>query len=447
VLAVACCLAIGAEIDLTTFRADSAYFSQFIWGARANGSAGGSWADTARSQSSGYGLGADIAWQMRAQGDGFDWQVGLPASAAFSRYGETETGDSVSSSRDRSHVAASLSPQLAAFGYQPGSDLFIRAGFDGDLDVARQTGITDGLQEQTTRWDVDIAGSVGPGWGRMRDAWPLLKAAWIAQVLAEDGVITSPPTEDELREVARFVSRTWKLYLAHQRPAWHYYDSLANYLDRSWGVRGGLPARTLVRLEEQLYVGNFERPFGWRARVDAVFGAELHGRREVRGDTLESEAAYEYDWQPRVLFEYARPLGTRWQFTGTLSYTPIWPDSSERHFRHSLALGGTAAWQALDRLEFGLRPGIASDLYVAAEHSYWPLSLHVSHTLGLDCSYYLAERLRLVAGANWSGRLLAAWYRRPNVHDPPPTWTNSWSLDFKLHWGPLPTNWGVRYCL
>jgi hypothetical protein len=85
VLAVACCLAIGAEIDLTTFRADSAYFSQFIWGARANGSAGGSWADTARSQSSGYGLGADIAWQMRAQGDGFDWQVGLPASAAFSR--------------------------------------------------------------------------------------------------------------------------------------------------------------------------------------------------------------------------------------------------------------------------------------------------------------------------------------------------------------------------
>jgi len=84
---------------------------------------------------------------------------------------------------------------------------------------------------------LDVQAEAHPGLtlgvGRIRDAWPLLKARRISDILVAEGVIDRGLSDDELLDLSQFISRAWRLFALHDRPARFYYDSLETRLART----------------------------------------------------------------------------------------------------------------------------------------------------------------------------------------------------------------------
>ncbi len=431
-LAVTTC----AAIDLTTFRTDYAHHSLFDWNARL-GASGRTTTDSLGGEQAKYLSASGRAeWTTRTESDDLVWSLLVPLRAGYSAHAVTTQGDSFISSTGH-RVSAVVEPELEALGYEPGTDLFIRAALDGGLVLKRDrksNGYRLDIQKSSAH------GEVGLGWGRIRDAWPLRKAVYIAQVLSEENILDRDLTDSELLDIAAFLSRSWKLFLAHQRPARFYYDSLSSLLARTGATRGPLPARAIMRLDEDLYVGSFERRSGWRVSVSTGFEGDLYCRQETEEDSSWSRMESEFGFRPVAWLEYARPVGTRWVFEGALRYGPEWDKENHDWFHHELILSLTAKWQVLDRLELALVPSLQT-YYSTWRNPGFDPTLKFDHEIDLTCSYYLAERLRIVGNLEWWGR----WFQYFSPHPTRPYTQNEWTLDLGLHWGRLPAGWGVRY--
>jgi hypothetical protein len=280
------------------------------------------------------------------------------------------------------------------------------------------------------------------GWGRIRDAWPLLKASRIATLLEREGVLVRNPTDDELRSVAEFLSRSWKLSLAHQRSDRYYYDSLSVLLEGMGVTQGSLPARAVMRLDEALYVGSYERRFGWQVWAGARAGYGLWRRQDSHADSAVTEVGHGVSLVPTACVEFARLFGLSWGLDARFDYQLDANWDSLVMVEHGFTLDVAASWQVLDRLEIGLSPGCRVRL-TEQMAEFEPSRLQWNAAVDLSGSYYLVDQLRASVGVRW-----VAYQNR--LLEPAPVELNrgsNLSLSFKLHWGPLPRGWGVRYYL
>ena len=236
------------------------------------------------------------------------------------------------------------------------------------------------------------------GVGRIRDAWPLLKAHRIADILASESVLTRGLTDDELLELSRFVSRAWRLFELHDRPARFYYDSLEFQLRRLGAISAPLPAWVLMRLDEDLAVGDYRRDFGARFALNGT--AELKGQYLTcfRPDIVPSKHG-DVVFGTAAEFSIARPFGLRWATSAGITYHPTFYEIDE--VGHTAEVELAASYQLLDRLQVGLNQGLSLKTKPHA------VQAEFRSTSGLDLVFYIEERLTFTAGID-------AWMENAN---------------------------------
>jgi hypothetical protein len=265
----------------------------------------------------------------------------------------------------------------------------------------------------------------------MRDAWPLLRATRILDILAEEGALEREPGDVALQDLAAFMSRSWQLFRAHERPAKFYYDSLEAWLVASGAITGPLPARALFRLDEYLGAGSYQRPFGFRVEPLLSFGGSWRREWYDAGGNRSTDDDAHGSYAPFLRAKWARPVGLRWLFTADAE---LWPDGPWRTGdgrEHKLDVSARAAWSVLDRLDVSVSPRFESRLGPDAGGR---LVYSGDHALGVGFEWYLAERLDLHCSTWWSSEY-AGGAR---------TWRSHWSFQVKLELKPVPGDWLVE---
>jgi hypothetical protein len=239
--------------------------------------------------------------------------------------------------------------------------------------------------------------TAGIGYGRLRDAAPLMKAIRLTGILHDCAVLSRAPADSELVRLADVISRSWRLFEIHDRAAKFYYDSLEASLLQSGLIAAPLPPFALMRLDDGLMVGTDERDVGSRILVgarDSCSGSRLLDRQ---GDTAwkKSSQGSLGRIHPFLECRYARPFGLRWTTDGGLTYDLA---LTSRFTRHTLQVSVGGAYQISNRLlaeaDVKVTPVWQRDSAPTAEPNN---SLAAELTAGFDL--YLTDRLKLTTEA------------------------------------------------
>jgi hypothetical protein len=272
--------------------------------------------------------------------------------------------------------------------------------------------------------------SLGVGCGRVRDAWPLAKAIRLLGILRDCGVLENEPREGPIIEVADFISRSWRLFRAHDRDAKYYYDSLETLLLGAQLITEPLPAYVLMKLDDGLMIGSDKREFGSRVflGVEGAFDGKLDPFRPGR----DTNPWRHISWTDLYLFpcleyRFARPFGLRWTSGAGAKY--LFYDISDT-VHHSLKLELTGAYDLTNRLQ------VSADLNCDAAMRYGvrqPVSpaFSVSSDGSAGLGYYVADRLLLFASAG-----VRFFLPYPNRELPPHSRQSEVYFGFSLRTGP-----------
>jgi hypothetical protein len=175
-------------------------------------------------------------------------------------------------------------------------------------------------------------------------------------------------------------------------------------------ISGALPARGLFRLDEEIFVGSYARPFGFKvsAYVNPGANGSVNWWTSSLGysDTGRSgHCSLRYGAEA----EYDRPFGLNWLVTSwaTYFYDPgestwtIVPDV------HRITADATVSWQAFNRLAFGW--GMRTNIeHLRFDFMHWKPVTGLRILGGPSAEYFLSEflYLRVECGAyvdrSWS---------------------------------------------
>jgi|GEM_PF-1609214 len=272
--------------------------------------------------------------------------------------------------------------------------------------------------------------SFGVGYGRIRDAWPLAKAIRLIGILRDCGVLENEPREGPVTALADLISRSWRLYWAHDRNAKYYYDSLETLLLGDQLTTEPLPAYVLMKLDDDLMIGSDKREFGSRVflGVEGAFDGELARFRPGRDSNPWQYVSWtELYLVPCLEYRFARPFGLRWTSSAGAKY--LFYDISDT-VHHSLKLELTGAYDVTNRLQVSADLICDAAMRYGARQPVWP-AFSVSSDGSLGLSYYVAERLALHASAGayfflpYPGREAPPRSRQSDVH-----------IEFGLRTGP-----------
>jgi hypothetical protein len=430
--------AVAFGLDLTTFRQSYSRASRADWWLRSDLFASD---QTGREADQSGTLLGRLGWRTSILSEQLDLDVDASAYAGAGAQGGGAP-DSLARARRGLTTVLSLNSNATGHVYLPGTDAFVRAGMDAgvsfDVDDAR-----DGPE-----WDKSRAlgfdlhgGQVGFGYGRMRDAWPLYRAARLARILREEGVLTRELSDDDLRDLGGFVSRSWKLFYAHDRAAKFYYDSLEQWLTRAGAISGPLPAYTLFRLDETPLIGSDERRFGMRGFLTSNVDAHYQSESYDVTDTAWAEIDTSFRRGYQVGWEFSRPVGLRWTYGASAAYVLPWPRTEPR-VEHRLELAGDVSYEISDRLVASYGLDIAPH-YSPAPQPYWENLFALPSTHTLVFSYYLSERFAIRLG----GRYTTGFDLRYSEHASSSSFKHHWAAALTMTFGRIPSGWGVHYYL
>jgi hypothetical protein len=325
-----------------------------------------------------------------------------------------------------------LTPEATWRSYLFGSDAFVQAhgGLSGEFGTTALDD-TSARHLRASTWHGGTHGAVAIGYGRMRDAEPLAKAVRITEILREEEVLEHDLSDDELRELAGFISRSWKISWTHDYFYRHYYDSLSSYLTRTRAISRPLPAYVLFRLSEY-EVGSFARPFGWRvaAQVDGSVSYEVTNRSEFGNKTVERDS--DGSGGSAVTFECAKLLGLRTILSAEMVYRPPWPVALAGWYRHIATAYVAGRYMVADRLSTSLTARYSPTYSIP--YSPW-LTRQLEHRgkVEADVRYYLADRFYVSGNAGWSGLW---WAEHIDGQWVPRMPSRSLQLGVDIRWGP-----------
>jgi len=423
-------------LDLTTFRQSYSRASRADWSLRSDLFA---FDQTGREAGQGGVLLGLAGWRTSILSEQLDLDLNASASAGA---GAQNGGapDTLPASRHYLSAALGLNSTATCHAYLPGTDAFVRVGIDAgaSCDVDDERDGREWARIRTTRLDLG-SGQLGLGYGRMRDAWPLYRAARLARVLWEEGVLTRELSDDDLRGLGGLLSRAWKLFYAHDRAAKFYYDSLEQWLTRAGAISEPLPAYTLFRLDETPLIGLDERRFGMRgfltADIDAHFGSLSYDASDISWTKIDTSFHRSF----RVGWEFRRPVGLRWSYGASAAYALPWPRTQPR-VEHRLELTGDASYDMTDGLVASYAVGV-TPYYSPAPTPYWDNLFELPSTHTLVFSYYVTERFAVRLGGRYTTDFDLQYrerYSRSSIK-------HHWAAALRVTFGRIPSGWGGLY--
>lgn len=386
----------AAGIDLTTFRASYQHERRLDWNVAFSALLYDELYDTSLGRRAELDFLPVLTFKDKTLSDDLNWSAAVGAIPRINLYSDI-------AGEGRGDYSLKLQPALARSSYLFHTDFFIRT------DIAGSAGWTEGREShvsESARWRLastelaaEGSATVGVGYGRVRDASPLLRAARVVELLQSEGVLRSEPRDAELAELAAFFSRSWRFAYEHDRSTKFYYDSLVANLQELGAVRGALPARSLFRLDEDLFVGDYSRPFGWK--VSAYVKPSADGRINWQKSSLgyaDTGRYGRYDLRYGAAAEYDRPFGLNWLVTSSVVYSFDPGDSAGMVVpdAHHVEAEANGSWQAFNRLALG------AELQTSVEHLRFDFMGWRSTTVlrlsgGLNAEYFIAELLKLEA--------------------------------------------------
>jgi hypothetical protein len=423
-------------LDLTAFRQSYSRASRAAWYLSSDAGVSNRNDYLARQHA---GLSAALYWRAAILSDNFDLDATVSAGAS----GSGNSGgvpDTLPPDAREWVAGADLHSIATCHAYLFGTDAFVRSGLEGWGSAHASDERIGSELERSRELDADLwDGELGVGYGRMRDAWPLYRAARLTRILEEEGVLARELSDDDLRDLGGFLSRAWKLFYAHNRAAKFYYDSLEQWLMRAGAISEPLPAYTLFRLDEAPLIGTDTRRFGMRG----FFTANVEGHRRTEWIDEDDSAWVELDTSFRrsyqVGWEFSRPVGLRGTYAASASYALPWPRQPDMGMQHQFKLGGSASYDITDRL-LGSYDIDFQPLYQAPVQpdGIAQLSLPTAHTLGF--SYYVSERFAVRLGALYEVRINRyddRYNHRIDLH-------RRWAMALTMTFGRIPSGWGVH---
>lgn len=429
--------AVAFGLDLTTFRQSYSRAGRANWMLQ---SSLGTVDEFGRRAQQFGSLLAGADWRTAILSDGFDLDADMAAYAIGSAQ-NSDAPDTLPEPRHDVSAGLVLIPTATCHYYPFGTDAFVRAGLDARGDIALRD-VREGAERGRRRLlGLDLSNAeLGVGYGRMRDAWPLYRAARLSRILKEEGVLVREMSDDDLRDLGGFLSRSWKLFYAHERAAKFYYDSLEQWLMHAGAIHEPLPAYTLFRLDETPLIGSDTRRFGMRGFFTANVQANRQSRSYDLNDTAWNELDTSFRRSYQVGWEFSGLRGLRWSYGASAAYVLPWPALPDSAMRHQLVLAGSASYDITDRLVASY--GIDVDPFFSpAPQSNWDnhFSLPSTHTLGF--SYYVSERFAVRLGGLYETSFdLHYGERYSNTR-----FRHRWAAALTMTFGRIPSGWGVHY--
>ena len=101
-------------------------------------------------------------------------------------------------------------------------------------------------------WSVSTETELGPAFGRLRDATPVLTALLIEEALAKEKVLAAPMNEDAVQALAQVIASGSRFYYSHDanHGAKFFYAEIERVLVATGSITGRLPARAWLRIRE-----------------------------------------------------------------------------------------------------------------------------------------------------------------------------------------------------
>jgi len=269
-------------------------------------------------------------------------------------------------------------------------------------------------------WSVRTESELGPAFGRLRDATPVLQALLVEEALAGEKLLAGPMSEDAVQALARALASGSQVFYSHDanNGTKFYYAELERVLVATGCITGRLPARVWMRLREIVGHQPLLNDRSWltgaklsvRGGISAYLERLYYDREGQRGADTTAYA----DLSGVATFEFGYPFTTRLHLSG----------SADAHqgprIGHQDATANIALSYLLpDRMQVSFRGQcqLTRDNFKPAEE---PVQVHRSASAGVVLITYVEDRSTLAVGITCSER---AW--QSGTSSP---WQSSWGL-------------------
>jgi hypothetical protein len=271
-------------------------------------------------------------------------------------------------------------------------------------------------------WSVSAETELGPAFGRLRDATPVLEALLVGEALAKDGLLSAPMGEDVVQALAKTLAGSSRYYYTHDsnQATKFYYAEIERVLVAAGCVSGRLPARAWLRIRE--IVGK-QPLFGdryWRtgAKLAARCGidAGMYRNSRNRGGQREvSEDAYA-DLSGLATLAFGYPFTTRLHLSGTAEAHHV-PHVGHQDVSADVVLSSLLP----DRMLLSL----SGQLQLTRDNLYQvqvPVLSYQGASVGVDLLSYVEDRSTLSVGASCDLDGVQSGVSTP--------WQRAWGLTF-----------------
>jgi len=171
-------------------------------------------------------------------------------------------------------------------------------------------------------WSVRTESELGPAFGRLHDATPVLQALLVEEALAKENVLAAPMSEEAVQALARALAGGNQVYYSHDANLGtkFYYAELERVLVETGCITGRLPARVWLRIREivghQPLLDDRSWLTGAKLAVRGGFSGYLERLYYDRGGQRGADTTAYADLSGVATFEFGYPFTTRLHLSG-----------------------------------------------------------------------------------------------------------------------------------
>jgi hypothetical protein len=257
-------------------------------------------------------------------------------------------------------------------------------------------------------WSVGTESELGPAFGRLHDATPVLQALLMEEALADEKLLVQPMNEDAVQAVARALASGSQAYYSHDanHGTKFFYAELERVLVATGCITGRLPARAWLRIREivglQPLLDDRSWLTGTRMSLRGGISAYLERLYYDRGGQPGADTTAYANLYGAATFEFGYPFTTRLHLSGT----------AEGHLgplsRHQDAtVNGALSYLLPDRMQVSVR-GQCQLILENPNTAQVPAQVNAS--AGVVLIAYVEDRSTLAVGMSCSEQ---AWQPGP----------------------------------
>ena len=250
-------------------------------------------------------------------------------------------------------------------------------------------------------WAVSTETELGPAFGRLRDATPVLAALLIGEALAKEKVLAAPMNEDAVQALARVLAGDSRFYYSHDanHSTKFFYAEIERVLVATGCITGRLPARAWLRIREvvgrQPLLDDRSWLSGAKLSVRCGVGAGFSQYSNLREGRHEANTNAYADFSGLAKFTFGYPLTTRLHLSGTaeanhepyVGHEDATADVALSYLLPDRMLASVSGWWRLTRDNLDLAP--------------MPVLSQQSASVGVSLRSYVEDQSTLTVGVSY----------------------------------------------